>query len=95
MPLIKNFRATDVWKAFILNSLLTSMIILVSITSKQYLDNFIDDDDIDNMNTKGKNVRNTDFKNILISFLLTFMICMISYTIMYYTFGFGGGLLSN
>ena len=92
MPLIKNVRATDVWKAFILNSLLTSIIILVSITSKQYLDNFIEDDDT---TITGKNVRKTSVPNIIISFVLTFIISMISYTIMYYTFGFGGGMVAS
>ena len=92
MPLIKNFRATDVWKAFILNSLLTSVIILVSITSKQYLDNFVEEDDA---NTTNKNIRKTSLQNILISFVLTFIISMISYTIMYYTFGFGSGMVSS
>jgi hypothetical protein len=92
MPLIKNFRATDVWKAFILNSLLTSVIILVSITSKQYLDNFVEDDDA---NTTSKNIRKTSIPNILISFVLTFIISMLSYTIMYYTFGFGGGMVAS
>ena len=81
MPLIRNFRATDVWKAFILNSLLTSVIILVSITSKQYLDNFIEDDN--DTNTTSKNIRKTSIPNILISFVLTFIISMLSYTIMY------------
>jgi hypothetical protein len=93
MPLIRNFRATDVWKAFILNSLLTSVIILVSITSKQYLDNFIEDDN--DTNTTSKNIRKTSIPNILISFVLTFIISMLSYTIMYYTFGFGGGMVSS
>lgn len=92
MPLIRNFRATDVWKAFILNSLLTSIIILVSITSKQYLDNFIEDNDT---TITGKNVRKTSVPNIIISFVLTFIISMISYTIMYYTFGFGGGMVAS
>lgn len=92
MPLIRNFRATDVWKAFILNSLLTSVIILVSITSKQYLDNFIEDD---HTNETGKNIRKTSPQNILISFLLTFIISMLSYTIMYYIFGFGGGMITT
>lgn len=92
MSLIKNFRATDVWKAFILNSLLTSIIILVSITSKQYLDNFIEDNDT---TITGKNVRKTSVPNIIISFVLTFIISMISYIIMYYTFGFGGGMVAS
>lgn len=93
MPIIKNFRATNVWKAFILNSILTSIIILVSITTKQYLDNYniiIDNSEDKN---KGKVVHKTNFKSVMISLLLTFIISMISYTIMYFTFGYGAGMV--
>ncbi len=89
MPIIKNFRATNVWKAFILNSMLTSIVILVSITSKQYLDNYIDLDDDDN-----KVIHKTSFKSLIITLILTFIVSMISYIIMYFTFGFGGGMLA-
>jgi hypothetical protein len=94
MPIIKNFRATNVWKAFILNSILTSVIILVSVTSKQYLDNYIIIDNNDD-DKKGNNkiVHTTNFKSLMISLLLTFTISMLSYTIMYFTFGYGSGML--
>lgn len=90
MPIIKNFRATNVWKAFILNSMLTSIVILVSITSKQYLDNYIDVDDDDN----NKVIHKTSFKSLIITLILTFIVSMVSYIIMYFTFGFGGGMLA-
>ena len=89
MPIIKNFRATNVWKAFILNSMLTSIVILVSITSKQYLDNYTDVDDDDN-----KVIHKTNFQSLIITLILTFIVSMISYIIMYFTFGFGGGMLA-
>lgn len=89
MPIFRNFRATNVWKAFILNSILTSIVILVSITSKQYLDNYIDID-----GDKNKIVHKTNFKSLIITLLVTFVISMISYTIMYFTFGYGSGMLA-
>jgi len=89
MPIFRNFRATNVWKAFILNSILTSIVILVSITSKQYLDNYIDID-----GNKNKIVHKTNFKSLIITLLVTFVISMLSYTIMYFTFGYGSGMLA-
>jgi uncharacterized BrkB/YihY/UPF0761 family membrane protein len=87
MPLINNFYATNVWYAFILNSILTSVIIVVSITTKQALDNFVyKDADQDNKTT---------FGNITLTFIVTFIISMISFSLMYFIFGFGGGLLVN
>ena len=93
MPLIRNFQATDVWKAFILNSLLTSIIILVSITVKQSLDNYVfvdnnmDDDQTD------KVVRTSTSVSILFTLFVTFVASMIAYTIMYFIFGYGGGMV--
>lgn len=94
MPIIKNFRATNIWKAFILNSILTSVIILVSVTSKQYLDSYIIiDNNEDDKKGNNKIVHKTNFKSLMISLLLTFTISMLSYTIMYFTFGYGSGML--
>lgn len=93
MPLIRNFQATDVWKAFILNSLLTSIIILVSITVKQSLDNyvFVDNNMDDDQNDKV--VRTSTSVSILFTLFVTFVASMISYTIMYFIFGYGGGMV--
>lgn len=93
MPLIKNFQATDVWKAFILNSLLTSIIILVSITVKQSLDNyvFVDNNMDDDQNDKV--VRKSTTVSILFTLFVTFVASMIAYTIMYFIFGYGGGMV--
>jgi uncharacterized BrkB/YihY/UPF0761 family membrane protein len=87
MPLIKNFHATNVWYAFILNSILTSIIIVVSITTKQTLDNFVYKDAVQD--------NKTTFGNIILTFIVTFIISMISFSLMYFIFGFGGGLLVN
>lgn len=93
MPLIRNFQATDIWKAFILNSLLTSIIILVSITVKQSLDNyvFVDNNIDDDQNDKV--VRKSTTLSILFTLFVTFVASMISYTIMYFIFGYGGSMV--
>jgi len=61
--------------------MLTSIVILVSITSKQYLDNYIDVDDDDN----NKVIHKTSFKSLIITLILTFIVSMVSYIIMYFT----------
>ena len=40
MAVIKNFKATNVWKAFVLNSIATTLTIFVGITIKGYLDTY-------------------------------------------------------
>ncbi len=93
MPLIRNFQATDVWKAFILNSLLTSIIILVSITVKQSLDNYVFvNNDID-FDQNDKVVRKSTGVSILFTLFVTFVASMLSYTIMYFLFGYGGNMV--
>ena len=46
MPLINNFRSTNIWKAFVLNSLVASIVIVIGITVKSHFDTYtIKDDD--------------------------------------------------
>ena len=92
MVLIQNFHSTSLWKAFILNSIITSLVILIAITIKAALDNYIqiDDNDISNKNTIK---RKTSLYNIVVTLLITFFITLLSYLIMYIIFGFGGGML--
>ena len=39
-PLIKNFKSTNVWKAFALNSIAATFIIVITISVKAALDNY-------------------------------------------------------
>lgn len=88
MTLIKGFTANTIWKAFILNALLSSVIILIAIVIKGNLDNYID--------KKGNQVkRYTTWKSIIITFVLTFITTFCAYLLMHFIFGFGGGMLSN
>ena len=85
MALIKGFRSTSVWRAFILNSVASTLVIFIAITIKEKLDKFVDKDH--------EVVRNTDIKSIVFTLLFTFLASMAAYTIMYIVFGFGGGML--
>ena len=87
MPLIKNFRSTNIWKAFILNSIAAAIVIVIGITVKDHFDTYTTHDD------KGKITRKTNFTSISLTVLFTFLTSFLAYTIMYFVFGFGGGML--
>ena len=88
MSLIKGFTANTIWKAFVLNALLSSVIILLAIVIKGNLDNYID--------KQGNQVkRKTSWRSILITFVLTFITTLCAYLLMHFIFGFGGGMLAD
>ena len=43
-PLIHHFRATNIWKAFVLNSIATTLIIFIAMTVKSRFDTYTDKD---------------------------------------------------
>lgn len=43
-PLIHHFRATNIWKAFVLNSIATTLVIFIAMTVKSSLDTYTDKD---------------------------------------------------
>ena len=78
IPLIKNFKASTYMKAFILNAISSSIIASVAIMVKDRLDKY----------TKYHiNIK------IILTFIITFFITLISFSIMYVLFGFGGGMM--
>lgn len=85
MPLIKNFRSTNIWNAFILNSIAAAIVIVIGITVKDHFDTYTKDD--------SKITRKTNFTSISLTVLFTFLTSFLAYTIMYLVFGFGGGML--
>lgn len=85
MPLFHNFRATNVWKAFTLNSMVSALVILIAITTKDKLDNYVD------KNNK-QIYRYTTVSSIFFTLLFTFMASYIAYTIMHFVFGYGSGM---
>lgn len=98
IPLVKGFKATNRTNAFILNSLRAALVIVLTITAKDYFDkytttikvNHTDDDDEHSVV-----IRQTSVKSLLISFLVAFTVSMIAFSTLYVVFGFGGGLLTD
>ena len=80
-PII-DFRATSIWKAFILNAIVLCCIATASIELRRYLD--VEEE------TKGLSTS----RKVIITMLGTFLIGMIIYVIIRFIFGFGEGLLA-
>ena len=85
MPLIRDFKATTIWKAFILNALVSALVLVIAITIKGKLDNYVI--------TKGNEIdRQSTWKSVMITFMFAFISSFLAYTLMYFTFGFGIGM---
>jgi ABC-type spermidine/putrescine transport system permease subunit I len=93
MPLISGFKSTNIWKAFILNSIMSSLVIIIALTVKSNFDTFSNNKDI-NKDTNNIKQR-TNFKSILLTIVATFISYMIAYSIMYFLFGYGDGMVVN
>ena len=89
MPLISGFKSTNVWKAFILNSIASSLVIIIALTVKSNFDTFSNNKNINHVKQQ------TNFKSILLTITATFISSMIAYSTMYFLFGYGGGMLVN
>ena len=89
MVLIHHFHSTSLWKAFVLNSLITSLVILIALTLKSTLDNYVKVDE----DTVIK--RKTSLYSLTVTLLVTFGNTLSAYLIMYVIFGFGGGMLAQ
>jgi hypothetical protein len=83
MAIISNFKNDTLWKAFILNSLTSTVTIYIAIILKEYLDKINTD----------KNIN--DWFNSIIIVVTTFCTSMFSYIIMFFLFGFGTSLVSK
>lgn len=86
MPFIHNFKSTNIWNAFILNSLAASIVIFIAMTIKSRFDTFKDSKD----NTISQQ---TNLRSIILTISLTFISSFISYIFLHFVFGFGGGML--
>ena len=90
MPLISGFRSTSVWKAFFLNSIASTLVIFIAINVKSRFDKFTYKKDPDR-----EIVRTTNWQSIVLTLISTFATSMIAFSVMYFVFGFGGGMLVN
>ena len=76
-PLIKNFRANNVFNAFILAALFQTILLSLTFSSQDLV----------------KKYETNEFWRWIISIFYIFIITIVSYTVMYLIFGFGGGML--
>ena len=81
MPIIQNFRANTITKAFILNALAISITAALSIELRRVLDR-----DMEKM---------SDTMKTFIVFAFAFAIAIFTYTLLHVIFGYGGGMLSR
>jgi hypothetical protein len=80
MPLIKNFNSTTIWKAFVLNSIASSITIVIAIILKSKFDKYYGKD---------------NYKGISITFFITFLISFFCFLTMHIIFGYGKSMVSN
>lgn len=76
-PLIKNFKANNVFNAFILAGLFQTILLSLTFSSRDIVQKY----------------ETNEFWRWTISIVYIFIITIISYTAMYLVFGFGGGML--
>ena len=99
MPLIHGLRSTTIWKAFFLNSLASTIIIVLAIYIKGALDKYtlgdVTEDTTHAGKDKGKVVRTSPWYSVLITAVVTFIVTYASYALLYWIFGYGGGQLVN
>ena len=99
-PLIHHFKASSVWKAFVLNSIAASLVIFIALTTKKEFDNYTSDHGDDDVNDNdhnvdsGKKVETTNPLSVFLTLTSTFMTSMVAYTVMFVLFGFGSGMIS-
>ena len=77
-PIIKNFRANKVWKAFILAAIFQTILLSLTLVSKDVIDKHFE---------KGSTTA------YILTIVEVAVVVIISYTVMYLIFGFGGGML--
>lgn len=89
MPLIKGFRATSISHAFLLNSLVATITVMVAVLAKDQLQStYKDKDGVDHTLQ-----RQFTWKDVALTAVVTFTTTMFSFWIMYLLFGFGCGQL--
>ena len=86
VPLIQGFRATDRKKAFILNALVSALVIVITIQTKSSLDN--------HFNKDAPKTR-VSLASLGISFVVSFFAAWSAYWLMEIVFGYGGGMLTD
>lgn len=90
-PLIKNFRATTIPKAFILNAIATALIAVLTIEARLYLDT----DELGTFVEKYGGFILTERRKVVIAFITAFIVATITYSLLHFITGYGDGMLVN
>ena len=81
MPLFDKFRSSTIFNAFVLNSIASTMAIVVSALVQKYIS--------EGFSGAGS------FVGFILNLAMTFITYMIGYGAMYFLFGFGSGMLET
>jgi len=85
---IFKYHATNVWRAFLLNSIVSALTILIALIIKGKLDTYEDE--------KGhKIIHKTNAISIGLTLVIAFITSFMAYSLMHVLFGFGGGMTSS
>ena len=90
MTLIKGFRATNVWNAFILSSIVSAFSVTIALLLEYTMDDYVDKHG-NRLDIKRKNSSGT----IILTFITTFIASFLAYMLLYYVFGMGCGMLAR
>ena len=81
MALLK-FHATNIWRAFLLNSIVAALTILMALIIKGHFDTYVDE--------RGHKVTHqTNTVSVGLTLIIAFITSFLAYTVMYFLFGFG------
>lgn len=78
-PLIKNFKSINIFNAFILAAIFQTILLSITFSTKDFVQKY----------------QTNEFWRWTISIIYIFILTLVTYTIMYLIFGFGGGMLIN
>jgi hypothetical protein len=97
-PLFKDFKATTLFKAFILNGLCVAIIATLSVEIRHILEDkrsheYIFFNNLFGNFTKLQNL--TEYQKVFIVFIVTFFFALVSYHILYLFFDYGGGMINE
>ena len=79
MPLFKNFRSTNQINAFLLASIYSTIVLSLTLLTHNLINK----------------LKLNSIIHLLFSLFYVFIINILAYTIMYYSFDYGGGMLIN
>ena len=97
MAIIKHDRATDIFKAFLINSFVAALLATIIVEVRRDLDHdksgvfqFVDDI----VSTFDPNPFRTDSRKMFYTFVTGFVVSLLLYNLLYVLIGFGGGMIT-